>query len=718
MDNSRYISEKLSISSKGVSTVISLINDGATIPFIARYRKEATGELSEINIREIADLNIYLLDLNKRKETILSEIKSQNRLTESINRKILECTDKQKLEAIYLPFKPKKTTKVDRAKDAKLDNLAKLISTKIDISEIDINNSISKLNSSLLKKQNYNSRDEIILGAIDIAAYEVSQKEWLRSELSDRIERYANITTSPKKEWREKESKFSNYYCYSTPITRVKPHALLAILRGEKEKVLSVKLDYDKDRLINRVESELTRRDTPSVYQTQIAKEAFKRYLAPQLENSILSIYKEIAYKDGVSVFATNISKLLLAPPAGSKRILAIDPGFRTGCKCVIIDENQNYIENCTIYPVPPKNLFDESAFTLKKLIEKYDTEIIAVGNGTGGRETESFIKKYLYPIIDKKPIVVTANESGASVYSASKTAIEEFPNLDVTIRGAISIGRRVQDPLTELIKIDPKSIGVGQYQHDLPSKELQLAIDRVVESAVNSVGADINLASIHLLNHISGITPTMAKNIVQYRKVNGKFRTRNEIKKVKGIGSRAFEQAAGFLRIIGGEDPLDNSAVHPESYPIAKSIINSFDKKESSAIGNKELLDNISPLDFTTENAGVITVTDILEELKKPARDPRKEFTYASFSERINSISDLVIAQKLEGVVTNVTNFGAFVDIGVHQDGLVHISQLADKFVSNPNTIVSTGDIVTVYVLEIDEKRKRISLSMKNSST
>lgn len=710
----QVISNTTSISLKRIEACLSLLEEGCTMPFIARYRKEATASLNEIEIQQIMQEKARLDEIEKRKKTILDEIESQGKLTADLKTTIENTFEKQKLEDIYLPYKPQRATRASKAIDAGLKPTADFIrSYKGDRKDI----WKDRLNFTALSQKGFETEEAVLQGILDIIAAEAAENIRTRESVRKEIFFKGEIVSKVTKEHAETQSPFKDYYNKTLRIQYLKSHQTLALFRGETEKVLRLKLTYDADKVISWIEKGISYVHH-SVFQEQFKKAAadcLKRLMGPSIEKEIRTTLKESADKDAISIFDNNLETLLMAPPAGNKAVLAIDPGFRTGCKVAILNSTGQYKTHCTIYPTEPKKDIRGSQKIILELIHTYKPAFIAIGNGTAGRETEQFIKEEVLPQTNSTIITLLVNEAGASVYSASDVAIKEFPDLDLTIRGAISIGRRLQDPLVELVKIDPKSIGVGQYQHDVNQKQLKESLGITVSRCVNSVGVNLNLASRSLLEHVSGLTTKSANEIVLHRNSNGAFKSRAELKKVKGIGPKAFEQCAGFLRISEGRNPLDNSAVHPESYDVVKKIAEQLSVSSNELLQNPELLKQVSPEDFTDEKRGIPTITDIFDEIMQPGRDPREEFTYASFDEAVNSIDDLHEDMVLEGVVTNVTAFGAFVDIGVHQDGLVHISQLANKFVSNPTDVVSTGQVVTVRVTQIEKERKRISLSMRD---
>jgi len=714
LDINKIIAQELGIKETSVHNTAELFKDGATIPFIARYRKEKTGNLDEIQIKNISERLEYYTELEKRKETILQTIKEQEKLTPELEKEILYCTDKQKLEDIYLPYKPKKRTRATIAKEKGLEPLADLIfaqlPTKYAKDEI--------LSKYINLEKGVKSSKEALSGALDIVAEKISDMADIRSYLRKFTLNHGKIVSKVKKEFKDKKTKFESYYDFSEPVKKSPSHRILAMQRGKKEGVLNWKIEVEEDSALDFIDDRIIK-DEKNIFFDDLldtVEDSYKRLIFPSIETEVLNFKIEEAEKEAINVFSKNLKNLLLSPPAGHKMILAVDPGFRTGCKVAVIDRNGNFIEYKPIFPHEPHNKKAESEEIILGFIKKYGIELVSIGNGTASKETNTFINQVIKKNkLNAKAVVV--NEAGASVYSASDVAIKEFPDLDVTVRGAISIGRRLQDPLAELVKIDPKSIGVGQYQHDVNQSQLKKSLDITVESAVNFVGVELNTASAELLSYVSGIGNAIAKNIVKYRKENGDFKNRKELLKVTKLGNKAFEQSAGFLRIRNSNNPLDNSAIHPESYHIIEKMAKDSGVKTEQLIGNDDLISGIRLSGYVTEETGLLTLQDIITELKKPGLDPRKEFSSLEFSSEINGIDDLQVGMELEGIVTNVTNFGAFVDIGVHQDGLVHISKLSDKFVSNPYDVVSVGDTLKVRVISVDKELKRISLERLSKS-
>ncbi|MCK4810626.1 MAG: RNA-binding transcriptional accessory protein [Candidatus Omnitrophica bacterium] len=704
----KNIVSDLGIAKPLIENTTSLLNDGATIPFISRYRKEKTGGLDETQVRNISEKLQYYIELEKRKDTILKAIKEQGKLTDELYGQIAQCREKQKLEDLYLPYKPKKRTKATLAREKGLEPLANIIL----LQQVTQGSKQEIVKQYFFPAKGVATYDEAMAGALDIVAEKISDNAEVRDVLRKYVPSRGLFVSKVQKKWVKKKSKYESYYDFSEPITRSLSHRILAVRRGTKEKVLSWRIVAEQERAIQLIESEIVKnRRTLFIEELLDAlKDSYKRLLFPSIENEVFLVKLEEAEKEAINVFSKNLRNLLLFPPAGHKIIIGVDPGFRTGCKIVVIDRNGSFKEYQQIFPHPPGNKKEKAEKILKRLICKYKAELIAIGNGTASRETSIFVNEVIKKHnLDIRSLIVS--EAGASVYSASETAKEEFPDLDVTVRGAISIGRRLQDPLSELVKIDPKSIGVGQYQHDVNQVELKKALSFVVESCVNYVGVDLNTASVELLSYVSGIGKVAAKNIVRYFSEQGSFKDKRELLKVPRLGDKVFQQCAGFLRILGSNNPLDNSAIHPESYHIVEKMARDCGVEAQELIGNEILVTKINASRYVTGEIGLLTLNDILEELKKPGLDPRKEFTGIQFSSEINDIKDLRVDMVLEGIVTNVTNFGAFVDIGVHQDGLIHISRLSDKFVKSPHDIVSVGDTVKVKIISLDKELKRIGL-------
>jgi protein Tex len=710
----QLIAQELSIHLSQVNNALELFAEGATVPFIARYRKERTDSLNEIQLRDISDRFTYLTEIEARKTAILESISSQGKLTEELQAKIESCLQKNELEDLYLPYKPKRRTRAMIAREKGLEPLAEFIKSlnQPKAQPADIEAEAAKYIS---EEKGVKTAEEALKGASDILAESVAETAELRAYLRDYLMQTAVFASKIKDDFPEGSTKFEMYRNYQVPARSVNSHNMLALFRGETEGFLDLELTFDEAAVTAYLESQEIRTKIPEVkeFYRSMLKDAFNRLMKTSLITEVRSDRKSFADVESIKTFETNLRELLLSAPAGMKPTLAIDPGFRTGCKVSALDETGQFLEYQAIFPHQAVGQRQQAATLVKRLIEKYKIELIAIGNGTASRETEDFIAEVL-ATLERKPIKVMVNESGASIYSASEVAIAEFPDLDITVRGAVSIGRRLQDPLAELVKIDPKSIGVGQYQHDVDQKLLKKKLDETVESCVNYVGVDLNTASKELLTFVSGMSPAVAKNIVNYRNENGAFKNRRQLLKVPKLGPKAFEQAAGFLRIRSGENPLDNTAVHPESYAVVQAIAKDLDLPLTDVTQISEKVKSVNIKKYVTDKVGEPTLRDIISELEKPGRDPRAEFKYATFKEGIKSIADLAVGMELEGIITNVANFGAFVDVGVHQDGLVHISQLADRFVEDPKQIVKVGQVVKVRVLEINEKLKRVSLTMR----
>ena len=700
---SKMIATALNIAVRQVENTLSLLNGGATIPFISRYRKEATGGLDEVQIGEIKERYDKLTEIAKRKETILKTIEEQGKLTADLKKRIEACWDATELEDIYLPYKPKRKTRAEAARQKGLEPLATILMMQRE------NNLMARVRTFI--KGDVKDEEDALKGARDIIAEQVSEDERSRNQLRNQFSRQAIISSKVVKGKEEEAAKYKDYFDFSEPLKRCTSHRLLAIRRGEAEGLLKVSISPDDEECTERLERNYVRGNNECSQQVKEAvRDAYKRLLKPSIETEFAALSKEKADEEAIRVFAGNLRQLLLAPPLGQKRVMGIDPGYRTGCKVVCLDAQGNLLHNETIYPHPPKSEHGVSVRKLTKLVEQYAIEAIAIGNGTASRETEAFVTSQRY---DRKLQVFVVSEDGASIYSASKIAREEFPEYDVTVRGAVSIGRRLMDPLAELVKIDAKSIGVGQYQHDVDQTALKKSLDTTVESCVNSVGVNLNTASRHLLTYVSGLGPTLAQNIVDYRAENGAFTSRKELMKVPRMGAKAFEQCAGFLRIPGAKNPLDNSAVHPESYAVVEHIAKDMKCSVEDLIKNKELRNKIDIKKYVTDQVGLPTLTDILAELEKPGRDPRQAIKVFEFDKNVKTIDDLKVSMTLPGIVTNITNFGCFVDVGIKENGLVHVSQLCREFVSDPTTVVSIHQHVQVKVIGIDMERKRISMTM-----
>ncbi|WP_168565797.1 Tex family protein [Crateriforma spongiae] len=705
------IARELNLPEHQVVAVIELLEEGNTIPFIARYRKEATGGLDEIALRAIEDALERHNALQARKATVLKTIDEQGALTAELRKQIEQCTDMRALEALYLPYKPKRRTRATIAREKGLQPLADLLlkQTRLPKSKSQV------LQDFVDAQRDVPDADAALAGALDIVAEQWSEDASVRQWMVEKGTKYGQITSAVKRGKKDEAEKYEAYLDRSESAARIPGHRLLAMLRGEAEGVLRIGLQMEDDRAIAHLRSTFLRNRSFefAAELADAAEDCFVRLLQPATQSTVLQMLKEKADQEAIEVFGKNLNELLMAPPAGPRVTIGIDPGFRTGCKVAVVDGTGKFLENTTIYPTPPKSDTAGAEAKLLGLIRKHSVELIAIGNGTASRETDAFVGQL---IRDHKLSVtkVMVSESGASIYSASELAGKEFPDLDVTVRGAISIARRLQDPLAELVKTDPKSIGVGQYQHDVNQTQLRKCLDRTVESCVNRVGVDLNMASVPLLSRVAGIGPKLAENIVQYRNDNGRFSNRKELVQVPKLGKKAFQQAAGFLRIRGGDEPLDNSAVHPESYPVVGRMARELKADLNSLVGNATLSQKLQPESFVDDRFGIPTIRDIIAELGKPGRDPRSEFKVARFDDAVQSMDDLREGMVLEGVITNVTHFGAFIDLGVHQDGLIHISQLANQFVDDPSDVVSVGDVVRVKVLEVDLDRKRIAVSKK----
>jgi uncharacterized protein len=701
------ITKEFSLQQKHVKAVSDLLEEGATIPFISRYRKELTGSMDEVMIANIRDRLEQLLELDKRKESVVGAIEKQGKLTPELMQAIITASSLAEVEDIYLPYKLKRKTRASAAKEKGLEPLAQRIL------EQDNFNLEEFAQSFIDAEKGVAQLEEALEGARDIIAEWVSENQETRKHVRELFWREGVVESRVMKGKETEGQKYKDYFEWKEPIGKTPSHRLLALRRGEKESILALDIYPPEEEAIYAIERQFVKSENAAAEQVRLAiKDCYKRLLRPSLETEIRMESKMKADEEAIKVFTSNLKELLLSSPLGQKHVLALDPGFRTGCKLVCLDQQGKLVHNETIYPNDPQRETAKSAAIIKNLVEQYAIQAIAIGNGTAGRETESFVKSIG---LSKKVLIMMVNESGASVYSASDVAREEFPDKDVTVRGAVSIGRRLMDPLAELVKIDPKSIGVGQYQHDVDQTKLKQSLDDVVMSCVNSVGVEVNTASKELLSYVSGLNTSLARNIVEFRNQNGPFKNREALMKVPRLGEKVFEQAAGFLRIREATNPLDFSAVHPESYPIVEKMANDLGCSVKELMSSAELRKNLDLTKYVTEKVGLPTLTDILVELEKPGRDPREGFEVFSFTEGVNAISDLKIGMKLPGIVTNVTNFGAFVDIGVHQDGLVHISHLSDKFIKDPKEAVTVQQKVNVTVVEVDVARKRIGLSMKS---
>lgn len=708
----QQIAAELNISTAQVRAAVELLEDGNTLPFIARYRKEATKGLDETALRAIEDALAKARELAARKATILKSMDQQGVLTDALRQQIENCSDKQKLEIIYLPFKPKRRTRATAARERGLQPLADLL-----LRQETLNRSRDQVLAPYIDTDNeVPDAAAALQGACDIVAEHWAEDLEIRNWLIEQAKDYGQITSKVKRGKKADAAKFELYWDHSESVKRVPSHRLLAMKRGESEGLLNVGIQLNDEIVIRRLGKQWLHNPQFEFFRDlrETVDDCYRRLLLPATESTVLQEMKERADEESIRVFGKNLRELLLSAPAGPQVTIGIDPGFRTGCKVAVVDGTGKYLANATIYPTPPRNDTEAAKKTLLDLISKYAVKLIAIGNGTASRETDAFVADVL-SATSEKITKVTVSESGASIYSASELAGREYPELDLTVRGAISIAHRLQDPLAELVKIDPKSIGVGQYQHDVNQTLLKKELTREVESCVNSVGVDVNMASASLLSYVAGIGPKLAENIVAYRDNHGAFDDRRQLCKVPKLGQKAFEQAAGFLRIRAGKRPLDNSAVHPESYYVVENMAKRLSTTSSSLVGNRTLAEKLNAPDFVDGQVGLPTVQDIIAELAKPGRDPRSEFKVVKFAEGVNDIGDLRAGMTLEGVVTNVTPFGAFVDLGVHQDGLIHISQLSNTFVKDPNEIVKVGDVVRVKVLEVDVDRKRISVSRRD---
>ena len=699
MQQQEYIQSNSGLIPKSISSTLVLLNEGATVPFIARYRKEMTSGLDEVEIALIRDLAKKYDELIVRQKTILSSIEEQGKLSEELKMKINTCFEANLLEDLYLPYKQKRQTKGDKAKKLGLEPLAKMIMSQ--------RGGNPEQMAEKFVKGEITDENMAISGAKDIIAEWINENAVSRARIRQLFQRKSVLTTKLIKGKEEEGSKYRDYFNFSEPLYKCASHRLLALIRAEREGIISLKAQPVQEEALEQLERFFLKgNDLCADVVAEACKESYKRLMCPSLENELLNEAKEKAVKEAIKIFSTNLRQLLLAPPVGSKRVLAIDPGFRTGCKVVCLDESGNLLNNATIYPHPPQNENAKSQAKIAQLVQAYKIEVIAIGDGTAGRETESFIKRIRF---DRDLDVYSVREDGASIYSASPIARKEFPDYDVTVRGSVSIGRRLMDPLAELVKIDPKSVGVGQYQHEVNQTQLKEALDDVIVSCVNAVGVDLNTASPYLLSYVSGLGPTLAENIVAYRTENGGIRSRDELKKVKRLGDKAFEQAAGFLRVRDAENPLDNSAVHPESYKVIQSMAKKLKVDLKEMIGNETLLKEIKKTEFPEIDG--YTFDDIIKELKKPGRDPRKQAKILEFDTSIRTIEDLRVGMILPGIVTNVTAFGAFVNIGIKENGLIHKSQLADVYVEDPSQFISLHEHVDIQIMEVDIARKRVGL-------
>ena len=700
------LSKEMNVAAWQVQKTITLLDEGATVPFISRYRKEMTGTLDEVQVAQVRDRVAQIRELDKRRDAIVASIEEQGKMTTDLQKQIDQAVVMSELEDIYLPYRPKRKTRATMAIDKGLEPLAKILMVQNNIKVAE------KAVAFINKSKGVETTDEALAGARDIIAEWVNESKPARERIRNLYVREAVITSKVAKGKDEEGNKYENYFAWDENLMKAPSHRVLAMIRGENEGFLKLNIAPSEEKALEILDRLFMKADNECADEVwKAVKDGYKRLLSSAMETEMRQIIKEKADAEAIRVFAENLRQLLMASPLGQKNVLAIDPGFRTGCKLVCLDKQGRLLHNETIYPHPPQKEVKQSINKILALVSAYKIEAIAIGNGTAGRETENIVRKIPFT---KDIVAIMVNENGASVYSASSVAREEFPDYDVTVRGSVSIGRRLMDPLAELVKIDPKSIGVGQYQHDVNQPALQKSLEDVVVSCVNNVGVEVNTASKQLLSYVSGVGPLLAKNIVEYRDKNGIFTSREKLKKVPRFGDKAYEQAAGFLRICDAKNQLDNSAVHPESYEIVEKMAKSLNADIKQLIEDKELRTKIKPEQFVSGNFGLPTITDIIKELEKPGRDPRTKFDYFEFDRNVNKVDDLIPGMTLPGIVTNITAFGAFVDIGVHQDGLIHVSQMADRFISDPNEIVKLNQKVDVKVLEVDKVRKRIQLSLR----
>jgi uncharacterized protein len=711
------IAQETKLRPEQVRNTMALFDQGSTVPFIARYRKEQTESLDEVGIRAIEERYAYFKDLVERKETVLKSIEAQGKLTPELKAKIERTVSKTELEDLYLPYKPKRRTRAMAAKEAGLEPLARILEAQ-DAGALAGQTPEQLAAPYINAEKKIDTATAALQGALDILAEELSENPDVRRQFRETALKHGLIVSKVRKEFEGKRTKFEMYYDFKEKVVQLPSHRILAMRRGEKENVLRTELMLDDDRALASLNQTAIKAGSPfQVELERMAKDAYERLLKPAIETEVRLHLKERGEDEAFKVFQKNLQDVLLAPPAGSKTVLGVDPGFRTGIKLAVVDTTGKLLEHRTVYPLQPQNQREASQTILLAMVESFKVDVIAIGNGTASRETDEFVLEAI-KLLENPPIKVVVSEAGASVYSVSPLAAKEFPDLDATIRSAVSIARRIQDPLAELVKIEPKSIGVGQYQHDVNQNELKRKLEQVVESSVNKVGVDVNSASEALLGYVSGVNKALAKSIIDHRNQNGPFATRAGLVKVALFGPKAFEQAAGFLRVSSAENPLDASSVHPERYELVKQMCADAGIPMTELIGNAEAVKKIELEKYATDDVGMPTLLDIVAELEKPARDPRAEFVYARFNAKIQDLKDLQSGMWLEGAITNVTAFGAFVDIGVHQDGLVHISELGEKFVKDPNLVVAPGQIVQVRVLEVDIEQKRISLSMKKEGS
>lgn len=719
IDIPSILSAELGLQSWQVQNALQLFNEGGTLPFIARYRKERTGEMNEIQLRDLFDRFDYLTELEERKQAILNSISEQGKLTDQLRQTIEACLVKTELEDLYLPFKPKRRTRATIAREKGLEPLAERLRqlNSPNAPHVILDQEAAPF---INHEHGVMTAQDALKGAADILAEEVAERAGHRAWIREFFVREGAFATKVKDAFPEGSTKFEMYRQFRVPVSQIAAHTMLAMRRGEEEEVLTLELQFDEESILAYLDLHevKTRQAELRGFLQAMLRDAFQRLMRASLVGEVRYEQKQRADAESIRTFEENLRNLLLASPAGMKPTLGVDPGFRTGCKLAVIDATGQLLGYRTIFPHQSEREREAAAAAVRAMIAQHDIQLVAVGNGTAGRETETFLREALQSVSPQPavmPAVVMVSESGASVYSASEVAIEEFPDLDLTVRGAVSIGRRLQDPLAELVKLDPKSIGVGQYQHDVDQRLLKKKLEETVEACVNHVGVDLNLASKELLSYVAGITPNVARSIVEHRNRSGAFRSRRQLLEVARFGAKAFEQSAGFLRIRGGDEPLDNTAVHPERYAVVERIAADLNVPLPQITHVPERLKSVNVQGYITSDVGEPTLRDILAELEKPGRDPRAEFRYASFAEGVKEITDLKPGMELEGVVTNVANFGAFVDVGVHQDGLVHISQLADRFVNDPKTVVRVGQVVKVRVLEVNEKLRRISLTMRS---
>lgn len=705
-----HISQQISVNLKSLTATVELLDEGSTVPFIARYRKEVTGNLDEVQIRDIEEKLAYFRELEDRRKTVLETIESQGKLTPELRARIESVLEKNELEDLYLPYKPKRRTKASIAREKGLEPLAQYLWDQAGSESL-----MAYAESFVSAEKNVDSAGEALAGARHIIAEWISENADFRKAVRQMMLENGTVVSRMVDPAKDPEGKYQMYADYKEPASKIPSHRMLAIRRGAKEEALAFEIELERAGPLTYLRNKVLKAEGEWIPHLEEAiEDSYDRLLNPSIQTEVRLELKDRSDEEAIRVFKDNLENLLLSPPAGALNVIALDPGLRTGCKVAVIDDTGKFLEHSVIYPLEPKNDVVGSATTLRRMIDKYNVRAIAIGNGTGSRETAAFVQDFLKQAGLRETFSVVVNESGASVYSASDIARQEFPELDLTVRGAISIGRRLQDPLAELVKIDPKSIGVGQYQHDVEQKKLMQGLESTVESCVNRVGVDLNTASWALLRYVAGINERTAQKIVEYRNEHGRFRSRVQLTAVPGFGPKTFEQAAGFLRIRGGENPLDMTAVHPESYPVVEKIAQSMGVPVNELITKPELVEKVKIEGFQTETVGIYTLTDIREELRKPGRDPRDKFVVPNFREDVREIKDLTPGMVLEGVVTNVTKFGAFVDVGVHQDGLVHISELSNRYIKEPSDAVKAGQIVKVKVLSADPKAKRIALSIK----